>query len=173
MATKKETAVVTDKDVRISHFFKADRGLVWRFWSEPDLMALWWGPNGFTAPIVKIDLKVGGKYMLVMRSPEGKDFRNIGNYNEVKEPEHMEMTVSFADEKGNVVPASYYGMGENFPLVMILSVDFTEENGGTRLILHYKGSSVLDESYRKGMTEGWNEQFDKLEAELKKFIASC
>ena len=172
MATKKEAAMTTEKEVRISRFFNADRGLVWRFWTEPDLAMLWWGPKGYTAPVAKIDLKVGGKYVLDMRSPEGKDFWSTGTYNVIEKPQRLQMTDSFADEKGNVVPATYYGMAENFPLAMIVTITFAEENGGTRMILQYEGSDALGEGDRKGMTQGWNEQFDKLEAELKKYIAA-
>jgi hypothetical protein len=49
-----------------------------------------------------------------MRSPEGQDFWSTGVYREIVEPERIVCTDSFADEKGNVVPASYYGMGTDF-----------------------------------------------------------
>ena len=115
MTTKGDTEKKTVTELRISRFYKADRRLVWRFWTEPELLALWLGPKGATGTTVKTDLRVGGKNLIYMHSPEGKDFWGTNTFIEIKEPEKLVMTDSFADEKGNVVDASYYGMGEDFP----------------------------------------------------------
>jgi uncharacterized protein YndB with AHSA1/START domain len=72
------------------------------------------GPKGFTSPVAKIDLRVGGVYLNCMRSPEGKDFWSKGVFDEIVVPERLVMTDSFADEKGNTVPASYYGLSDDF-----------------------------------------------------------
>jgi uncharacterized protein YndB with AHSA1/START domain len=64
--TKKGKALI------ISRIFDAPRELVWKAWTETELVMRWWGPEGFTAPVVEIDLRVGGKYLYAMRS-DGKD----------------------------------------------------------------------------------------------------
>jgi uncharacterized protein YndB with AHSA1/START domain len=54
----------------------------------------WWGPKGFTAPVCKIDLRVGSKFLYCMRSPDGKDYWNTGVYREIVEPERIVSTDS-------------------------------------------------------------------------------
>ena len=43
-----------------TQIFNAPLSKVWKAWTEPESVMKWWGPENFTAPVVKIDLKVGG-----------------------------------------------------------------------------------------------------------------
>ena len=58
----------------ITRLFEAPRERVWKAWTEPELVKRWWGPEGFTAPSIKIDLKVGGKYVFAMHGPPGSEW---------------------------------------------------------------------------------------------------
>jgi uncharacterized protein YndB with AHSA1/START domain len=120
----------------------------------------WWGPRGFTSPVARIDLRVGGKYLLAMRSPEGKDFWSTGTYKEIVPMERIVATDSFSDEKGNIVPASYYGMMGEFPLELKVTTTFTEEKGSTKLVLRHEGMPPGE--HTEMAKAGWNESFDKL-----------
>ena len=111
----------------ITRIFNAPPKLVWKAWTNPDMFMQWWGPKGFTSPISKIDLQVGGEYFNCMRSPDGQDSCSKGIYREVVELERLVMTDSFADKEGNIVPASYYGLGSDFPMEMKITVTFKEE----------------------------------------------
>ena len=92
------------------------RGLVWKAWTDPERMKLWRGPKDFTAPVCKIDFRVGGAYYFCMRSPEGTDYWSTGVYREIIEKERIVCTDNFADGKGNVVSAGHYGMeGDKLP----------------------------------------------------------
>src|SRR5207249_10001297 len=68
---------------------------------DPERAKRWWGPEGFTAPFIKIDLRVGGKYLFCMRSPDGKDYWSTGVYREIVPLQRIVSTDSFADEKGD------------------------------------------------------------------------
>ena len=150
--------------VGITRVFDAPRELVWKAWTEPERFMQWWGPKGFTSPVCKIDLRVGGKYLSCMRSPEGKDYWSTGVYREIVEPERIVCTDSFADEEGNVVPATYYGMSPDFPLEMLVAVTFEEHEGQTKLTLQHVGIPAGENS---DLAEaGWNESFDKLAENL-------
>ena len=150
--------------VGITRAFDAPRELVWKAWTEPERFMQWWGPKGFTSPVCKIDLRVGGKYLSCMRSPEGKDYWSTGVYREIVEPERIVCTDSFADEEGNVVPATYYGMSPDFPLEMLVAVTFEEHEGQTKLTLQHVGIPAGENS---DLAEaGWNESFDKLAENL-------
>lgn len=148
------------KELTITRIFDAPREFVWRAWTDPERMMRWWGPKGFTSPVSEIDLRVGGKYLNCMRSPDGRDYWSTGVYQEIVEPERIVCTDSFADEKGNVVPASQYGMSSDFPLEMLLTVRFEEREGKTKLTLTHVGFPS-DEDL-DGARAGWNESLDKL-----------
>ena len=68
-----------------------------------------------------------------MRSPEGKDYWVTGIYREIIPQERIVFSDSFADEKGNLVPATQYGMSADFSLKMVVTVTFEEIGGKTSL----------------------------------------
>jgi uncharacterized protein YndB with AHSA1/START domain len=148
----------------IARVFDAPRERVWKAWTEPEQAKQWWGPKGFTAPFIKIDFRVGGKYLFCMRSPEGKDYWGTGVYREIIPLEKFVATDSFADAKGNVVPASYYGMDADFPLELLWTITFEDLGGKTKMTLRHGGFPAGPA--RTGAEQGWNESLDKLAASL-------
>jgi uncharacterized protein YndB with AHSA1/START domain len=101
-----------------------------------------------------------------MRSPDGHEFWSKGEFREIDAPEKLVMTDSFADEKGNTVPASYYGMKGNWPLEMLVTVTFEEQDGKTKLTLRHSGTGEISAADRDDMQQGWCESLDKLEESL-------
>jgi uncharacterized protein YndB with AHSA1/START domain len=91
--------MVTESELVITRVFDAPRELVFKMWTEPKRCKKWWGPKVFTSPVVKIDLRVGGRYLNCMRSPEGKDYWSTGIYREIIPMKRLVMTDSFADAK--------------------------------------------------------------------------
>ena len=148
------------RDLIIIRLFDAPRELVWKAWTESERVMRWWGPKGFTSPVSKINLRVGGEYLNCMRSPEGKDYWSKGVFREIVASERLVMTDSFADENGNTVPGSYYGMSKDFPLEMLISVMFEEYDGKTKITLRHTG--MPSDADSKGAGQGWNESLDKL-----------
>jgi uncharacterized protein YndB with AHSA1/START domain len=59
---------------------------VFRACTEPEELAKWWGPRGFTTPAIEIDLRVGGRYRFAMQPPEGNLFHLSGGFPEVDPP---------------------------------------------------------------------------------------
>jgi len=143
----------------ISRLFDAPRELVWKVWTDPGFVMRWWGPKNFTSPSCRIDLRVGGSYLYCMRSPEGKDYWSTGVFREIAKPKKIVCTDSFADEKGNVVPATYYGMSPDFPAEMLMTVTFEVQAGRTRLTLRHDGIPAGDSLDMA--RAGWNESLDK------------
>jgi uncharacterized protein YndB with AHSA1/START domain len=155
-----------EEGLLITRVFDAPRELVWKVWTEPELVKLWWGPKYFTSPYASIDLRVGGSYLYCMRGPDGKDYWSTGVFREIVPLELIVLTDSFSDEKGNVVPASHYGLGEGFPLELLVRVEFEELDGKTRLSLRYP--SFPGGSHRENARDGWNTSLDKLSEALTK-----
>lgn len=152
-------------DLIIIRLFDSPRELLWKAWTEPRRVMRWWGPKGFTSPVSRIDLRVGGEYLNCMRSPDGKDFWSKGVFREIAPPERLVMTDSFADENGNTVPATHYGMSKDFPLELLITVVFEEQDGKTKLTLRHAGMPPGADS--EGARQGWNESFDKLAGYLE------
>jgi len=162
------TTTAEDQGLVITRVFDAPRELVWRAWTEPEMFMKWWGPNDFTCPHCEIDLRVGGRYLTVMRGPAGtdfdRDFWSTGVYREIVPMERLVCTDSFADEHGNVVPATHYGMEEDIPLELLVTVTFEDEGGKTRMTLRHVGFPVGQ--HRNEANDGWSQSFDKLAAAL-------
>ncbi len=155
----------TEPELVIIRVFDAPRELVFRAWTEPEHLARWWGPNGFTTPFCKVDLRPGGAWHLCMRSPDGRDFWCKGIYREIVVPERIVTTDFFADEEGNLVPPTHYGMSADVPAEMLLTVTFTEQDGKTKLTVQQSLPLSLAKSI--GAVEGWNQSFDRLAEQLK------
>lgn len=172
MTNPSSTAAAKTREITITRIFDAPRERVWKAWTDPEMMKKWWGPKNFTAPVIKIDLRVGGTYLYCMRGSDGKDYWSTGVYREIVPMERIVATDSFADEKGNPVPASHYGMPGDWPSELLVTVTFEDYQGKTKLTLRHVG---IPAGQMSDLTEaGWKESFDKLaealEAEINKAV---
>jgi uncharacterized protein YndB with AHSA1/START domain len=126
-------------------------------------VAQWWGPKGFTAPVCKIDFRVGGKFICCMRAPDGQEFWNGGEYFEIVVHEKIVYSMYFADAEGNKVEAAQYGIQHEAmddANDVILFEDFG--NGQTKLTLI--GNESMESAKNSGQVEGWNQILDKVAA---------
>lgn len=158
------------KGIHIVRTFDAPVEKVWRVWTEPEHIKKWWGPKDFTAPVAKIDFRVGGKFTYCMRGPEGtefaKDMYSGGEFKEIVPLKKIVMTDYFADEDGNWVSAKDFGMpGEGWPDKMLVTVTFEELPGNkTKMTLHHEGHPA---SMEGDANTGWNQSLDKFAAALQ------
>jgi len=154
----------------IERIFDAPVKEVWKYFSEAELYKKWWGPEGFSAPVIKMDFRVGGKFLGAMHGPKGsefdKDLWSMGTYKEIVPHKKIVVTDSFADANGNIVPSSYYGM-EGFPLEMFITLEFEDLGERTKLTLTHSGIKGISDKDREGMNEGWNSSLNKLAQSLK------
>jgi uncharacterized protein YndB with AHSA1/START domain len=153
------------QNVLITRIFDAPRELVWEAWTDPQHFKRWWGPKDYTCPFCEMDFRVGGKYLNCMRSPEGPEYWSTGVYREIVPNERLVFTDCFADEQGNVVPATHYGMSPDMPLEMLVIVTFEDLGGKTKMILEHMGIPVGPDS--EGAQQGWSESFEKLAESLQ------
>ena len=84
--TNNDTA---SRSLTISRLFNAPVELVWKVWTEPGHIKNWWGPNGFTNTIFKMDIKPGGEWDFIMHGPDGTDYKNKSMYREVVKYEKL------------------------------------------------------------------------------------
>ena len=72
-----------DREISITRTLNAPVDLVWEAWTTPEHIAQWWGPNGFTNTISKMDMQPGGEWLLVMHGPDGTDYKNKSVFKEI------------------------------------------------------------------------------------------
>ncbi len=156
----------------LERVFDAPVETVWKYWTEPEYFKKWWGPKDFTCPVAKVDFRVGGKYHVAMHGPKGtefdKDLWSTGVYKEIVPMKKIVVTDSFADESGNVVSATHYGMPDTFPMETTISITFEEQPSKTKMTLTYPSTEGIEGKMLEDMKQGWNQSFDKLADILEK-----
>jgi len=122
--------------------------VVFRAFSAPNELAKWWGPEGFTAPSLEFDPRVGDSYRIEMQPPEGDPFYLTGEFREVEPPARLAYTFVWEDpdpdDVETLVELSFRDLGESTEVVFTQGPFKTE----ARLALH---------------RDGWGDSFDKLE----------
>jgi len=122
--------------------------LVFRMQTEPDLLARWWGPNGFSVPSIELDVRVGGHYRIAMKPPDGDQFHLVGEYRAVDAPNRLTYTFRWEppdpDDRDTVVSVSLADQGDSCTVTVDQGIFATE----ARRALH---------------VQGWEESLDRLE----------
>src|SRR3569833_1081679 len=88
------------RDVRLSRTIDAPRDVVFEAWTDPDRMARWWGPKGFTNPVCESNARPGGALWIVMRSPQGTEHPVYGTFYEVDDPSRLVFLTIPEDDTG-------------------------------------------------------------------------
>lgn len=140
-------AAVGDLTLELAREVPAPREVVWKALIEPDELARWWGPNGFTTPSVELDLRVGGGYRFAMQPPEGEPFHLSGAFTEVEPPARLAYTFVWdppnPDDLETLATLSLEEAGNSTGFTLVQGPFATEE----RLALH---------------RDGWTESLQKL-----------
>src|SRR6202167_4958286 len=147
----------------ITRIFDAPRALVWKAWTDPQYVMQWRGPKGFTSPVCKIDFRVGGKFLCCMKSPDGQEGWNAGEYHEIVPLEKIVYSMYFADSQGNKVDPAELGI-EHEAIDDARDVVIFEDYGNGQTKLTMIGNETMEDAKNSGQVEGWNEILDKVAA---------
>jgi len=151
MSTMSETA--TERELVITRLFDAPRELVFRMWTDPEHLAKWWGPTGFTAPSVEVDVTEGGAWRTCMRdSADGAEYWSSGVYLEVVPPEKLVFSFRWDPREGQPDEDT------------LVTVTFADRDGKTELTFHQSG--FVTDASRDGHLDGWRETLDDLAGRL-------
>ena len=145
----------------VTKVFDAPRELVWTAWTDPKYVMQWWGPAGFSSPVCKMDVRVGGKFLCSMRAPDGQEFWNGGEYHEIVPQEKIVSSMYFSDPDGNKVDPAHYGI-EHDAIEDAHDVVTFEDLGGGRTKLTFTGNETMEDATKSGQLEGWNQILEKL-----------
>jgi uncharacterized protein YndB with AHSA1/START domain len=74
---------ITQRELRVERMLDAPIELVWEVWTNPEHIKNWWGPNGFTNTIHKMDMEEEGEWLLTMHGPDGKNYPNKSIFKEI------------------------------------------------------------------------------------------
>jgi uncharacterized protein YndB with AHSA1/START domain len=159
----KQQGSALQNEIVINRVFNLPVSVVWLAWTDAEYFKKWWGPRGFTCPSSKMEAKVGGKYLNCMRGPDGKEYWSTGVVKELIPERKLVVTDSFSDEKGNIRPASEYGMPGDWPKELLITVYLEEADGATKMKLKHRG---IPDEMREDCVKGWNESFEKLEENI-------
>jgi uncharacterized protein YndB with AHSA1/START domain len=156
MATTDNTAKVTlpaDTQILITREFDAPRPLVWRAYTEPDLVKRWWAGKKGTVTSAEIDLRVGGRWRYVMTANGGFEVAFHGEYREIQAPEHIVNTEVFE------------GIPDPDDNASVCTVTITEKDGRTyfELLADYPDQATRDAVISSGMESGMQESYNALE----------
>ena len=145
----------------ITRVFDAPRELVWKAWTDPKYVMQWWGPKGFTSPACQMDVRVGGKSLLCMKTPDGYEGWNAIEYHEIVLYEKIVYSMYFSDSKGNKVEPEEYGI-EHEAIDDARDVVIFEDLGNGQTKLTLIGNEPMESAKEGGQFEGWVETFDKI-----------
>ena len=146
------------QEVVITREFDAPRELVFKVFTDPNLVPQWWGPGRLSTIVDKMDVRPGGQWRFIQRDADGNEYGFHGVYHEVLAPERIIDTFEFEGlpETGHVT---------------LETMKLEELPGGrTRLTTQSVYQSVADRdgTLQSGMEDGVNETYDRLAEILKK-----
>jgi uncharacterized protein YndB with AHSA1/START domain len=152
------------EELVVRRIFDAPIDRVWNFWTDPKLVARWWGPKDYSSPSCAIDLRVGGKYLFCMRAPAeqgGQDSYTAGVYRRIEPKRLLEFTQVLADAEGRAIDPASIGMPPDFPKEMIATVQFEAKGEMTKVTLTVLGWTP-SQMFVYALA-GWHQSMDKIE----------
>ena len=157
------------KPFLISRSFNVSRDLMWQLWTDPNHFKNWFGPQGVTISKYEMDLRPGGMLHSCMVAPDGTEMWAKLLYKEIDPPNKLTYITMFSDKDGGL---ARHPMSATWPLEMLTTITFTEENGQTTVSIEWLPINATTEeietfdSARAGMDQGWSGTFAQLEAYL-------
>lgn len=159
---------MTDRPIyRLERRFNAPRALVWRAWTEPELLSRWYGPNVETT-IHGFDPVAGGAWLTGMKMGEFSHFERC-DFVEVVAPERLVFLQSMTDPE--FAPVANPRMPD-WPRVLKGSVTFADEGARTLMVFTWEphdasaAENACFSAAMSGPQQGWVSGFDKLEQVL-------
>lgn len=148
---KKDASATADREIVATRLFDAPRELVFKLWTNPQHIARWWGPRGFTTTTQQMDVRPGGEWQFVMHGPDGRDYPNRITYVEVVAPARI---------------VYQHGGGKDVePVNFQVTATFAAEGGRTRLTMRmlFPSAAARDFTIREyGADKGLQQTLDRL-----------
>jgi uncharacterized protein YndB with AHSA1/START domain len=134
--------------LHLERMLAASRPVVFAAHTDGAQLARWWGPTGFSAPDVDLDVRVGGRYRIAMQPPEGVRFHLSGEFVVVEPPARLSFTFRWEEPE---------------PDDRETAVDLGFDDQGGATVLRVDHSGFATEGRRVLHEEGWIQSLDRLE----------
>lgn len=131
-------------ELKISRLYDAPLAAIWDAWTDPEQVAQWWGPRGFTLTTHSKDLRPGGTWVYTMHGPDGTDYPNITYYHEVREQEALVYDHGASEGKPPLFRVSVYfkAVGEQTAMEMTMTLPTPEAAEATRKFVKQAGGDA-------------------------------
>jgi uncharacterized protein YndB with AHSA1/START domain len=151
-----------DRTLVLTRLIDAPAEVLYRAWTEPDLLKQWFAPRPYSTPVAELDVRPGGSNLIVMRSPDGQDMPNRGVYLDVVKNKKLVFTDAFT--------SAWVPSQKPF---MTVEITFEDEGGKTRYTakVHHWTVADRDQHEQMGFQTGWGICADQL-AELAVKLAA-
>lgn len=151
-----------DKELFISHLFNAPQELVFKAWTDPELLKHWYAPDGCSIEFKSIDVKENGTFHSCIHDPVHGPCWIKGTYLEVRFPEKLFFSATVTNENGDNLKSAQAGKPDEWPEEIYTTVLFTPIKGNqTKVSLHQTVSEAL--AKQTGAYQSWGKMFTKLE----------
>jgi uncharacterized protein YndB with AHSA1/START domain len=161
MTTTAPNTTTGELVLEITRVFNAPRELVFKAWTDPEHMARWGGPEGYSATTVELDARPGGAWRLGMRSPEGEEHLQGGVIREIVPPERLVYT--FAWEEADGTPGHE----------TLVSVTLAEHGpDAAQTLMTFRQGTFENVDSRDGHLVGWDSAFNVLAEYLENETAA-
>lgn len=152
------THEVDIRDVLVlKRIFKVPVEKVFDAWTKPEILAEWFGPEGFSVIRSEVHLNVGGSYHIDICSPDGKQISHYGSYLEISRPHRLAFTWMLADQACKDC--------DDLLAETIVSIEFKPIEQHTELTLTHE--QLPDKDAYDGHKFGWTSSLDSLSIYLK------
>ena len=149
--------------VKVTRTFDAPQDLVWRTWTEPELLDQWWAPSPFKSITKSMDFSVGGRRLYVMAGPNGEEHWCFTDYTSINPITRFTYTDGFSDNEGNKVDVV---AGSDW------TISFSEEDGITTVFIEIQHQSledlekIIEMGFKEGFTVGLNQLAELLKSNI-------
>ena len=153
---------VGEREIVMKRAFAAPRQLVFDAWTKPEIVPRWMtGPAGWTMPVCRIDLRVGGAWRFILLGPGGRRMGMKGVYREIAAPDRLVSTESF-DDGDDDAPGGARAM---YPGEAVNTLTLVEHGGITTATVHVLSPTreIRDGVLRSGMEKGVAVGYDRLD----------
>ena len=155
------TKDLSKKKMFVTREFAGNIELVWKAWTDAEILDEWWAPKPWKAKTKTMDFREGGSWLYVMMGPDGSQHWSRADYKKIVPLKYFEGDDCFCDEKGNKNPA--------FPS-MNWKNTFTETKSGTKVEIEITYASVAD--LEKIVEMGFEEGFSAGHSNLDEYLMS-
>lgn len=154
-------------DLVLERMVDVPRELVWAAWTKPEHIKKWFTPAPWATVDCEIDLRPGGIFRTVMRSPEGQEFPHVGCYLEIVPSEKLVWTSALGPGYRPIIKTAGTGSCDELYFTAIITFEAQGNRTKYRAIAMHGDEATSKKHEEMGFYEGWGTTLDQLVALVK------